>query len=274
MAAGYRIQAVDAPPMFSVALFMGRAAMRCVPKGMLGTAIAVALAFAMPQLAQAQFGMNSGSGQNNGGFGFSFGNNGRGGSGFSININPGTSGGRQGSRHYGGQQSPGWNLNRQQAPGLNLNTPSNGFSGLGGNSSWSNWGNRPSYRPSYQPSYRPSYSPSASVYAQSAPVQVASPTATLPRPPAEPILLLNPKDTGTPVHYKVNEYPYIMGAGQTQQLGGHAAWTIDFHRGGSYGRKQYSLDPGKTYRFTPTTNGWELYVVNPPVPPVPSFLGE
>ena len=227
---------------------------------LLAVAFAVA-ALLMPQHASAQFGINFGGGnRGSSGFSFSFGNPGgsgsRGGSGFGLRFgSPGN--GMNAPQQYR-QQAPGFRLN----PGNNLNLFGGG---LGGSSGWNNWNSTPSYRPSYRPSYTPSYTPAVSSYAYSAPA------TTLRRPPAEPILLINPGASGTPVHYKVNEYPYIMGSGETQQLHGQTAWTIDFHRGGNYGRQKYGLDPGKTYRFTPTPRGWDLYAINPPLPPVPGL---
>lgn len=77
-------------------------------------------------------------------------------------------------------------------------------------------------------------------------------------PVGQGVLLCNPSETRTPVYYKVENQEFQMEAGFQQVLPANAALVIDFHRGGDFGRKQYSLDPG-TYHFGASSQGWELY---------------
>lgn len=82
---------------------------------------------------------------------------------------------------------------------------------------------------------------------------------TPPAPPAfepGPVVLVNPAKYGTTVYYRVEgtEYQIPPGTSHTFERG----VVIDYHRGGSFGRQQYSLEPG-TYRFQGSTAGWELY---------------
>lgn len=71
------------------------------------------------------------------------------------------------------------------------------------------------------------------------------------------VVLINPSNTGTTVHYKLKDTDYTMDPGFTQALAGDS-WLVDFHRGGSFGRKSYKVSSG-AYAFTPTNQGWELY---------------
>lgn len=209
---------------------------------------ALAIGLAMPAAADAQI---------------SFGFGGRSG-GFSVGIGGG-------SRSGGGGGGGGFNF-RFNAPGGGFNNPGHRY-----HSNSPGWGT--SVTPSWSGSNnwsrpRPSYA-----YSQPAPYVVARPQVAvaaapaLATPPAEPILISNPAPYQTVVHYKVNEYPYIMSPGTTQQLGGHTGWTIDYDRGSNYGRQSYSLIPGKVYRFTPGPRGWELFVVKPEAPPFQGFAG-
>ena len=74
------------------------------------------------------------------------------------------------------------------------------------------------------------------------------------------MLLKNPVSTGTTVHYRIAGNEYQMPPGHQQWVSTNSTWVIDFHRGGPYGRKQYTLEGG-TYQFTPTQQGWELFQV-------------
>lgn len=71
------------------------------------------------------------------------------------------------------------------------------------------------------------------------------------------VVLINPSDSGTTVHYRLKDKDYTMDPGYSQVLPGES-WLVDFHRGGSFGRKSYTLSSG-AYAFTPTGQGWELY---------------
>ncbi|NUQ62261.1 MAG: hypothetical protein HUU20_07220 [Pirellulales bacterium] len=71
------------------------------------------------------------------------------------------------------------------------------------------------------------------------------------------VVLINPSNTGTTVHYRLKDTDYTMDPGYTQALAGDS-WLVDFHRGGSFGRKNYTVSAG-TFAFTPTGQGWELY---------------
>jgi hypothetical protein len=71
------------------------------------------------------------------------------------------------------------------------------------------------------------------------------------------VVLINPSDSGTTVHYRVGDESYTMDPGYSQVLPGDS-WLVDFHRGGSFGRKSYTVSSG-AYVFTPTSQGWELY---------------
>lgn len=75
--------------------------------------------------------------------------------------------------------------------------------------------------------------------------------------PDEGVVLANSPDSGTTVYYTVLGNEYTMGPGYTHTLP-YASVTVNFNRGGSFGRKEYTLSPG-TYRFTGTDQGWELY---------------
>lgn len=71
------------------------------------------------------------------------------------------------------------------------------------------------------------------------------------------VVLINPPNSGTTVHYKLKDKDYTMDPGFSQVLSGDS-WLVDFHRGGSFGRKSYTVSSG-AYAFTPTGQGWELY---------------
>ncbi len=182
--------------------------------------------------------------------------------GFNVQIGPG------GVQFGTGTPTPGAaspNNPQPGSPGNGFNNPNaNGWNGNNGNN-WNgnNWNNNPN-NGNWNNTWnrRP-------VVVNPAPVIGVPPTfvPSLPAPPAEPILLINPATTQTSVQYRVNQYSYVLAPGQTQQLDGTTAWTIDYHRGGEYGRQSYGLTPGKAYRFAPGPRGWDLFVVQPAAPP-------
>jgi hypothetical protein len=175
--------------------------------------------------------------------------------GFSIQIGPGGvqlgAGSGPGGQNSPRPNSPGNDPRRNNNPGWNNNWNNN-------NNNWNNDWNRWDRR---------------GVILRPEPVIRVPITPALPAPPAEPILLVNPASTQAAVQYSVNQYSYVLPPGSTQQLDGYRAWTIDFDRGSNYGRQQYALVPGRTYRFTPGPRGWELYVVTAEVPPLPGPSG-
>lgn len=59
------------------------------------------------------------------------------------------------------------------------------------------------------------------------------------------------------VDYTLNGYAYSMRTGQSQTFPNDRLWTIEFDRGGDFGRARYSLSPG-TFKFKQTDQGWEL----------------
>lgn len=193
-----------------------------------------------------------------------------------------------------GGQPTGGQRPRAYSPGGPGSLTPQGFNnaggGLFGNPNWmshqphypsnqGNWGNynvQPNYNPpNYNyPSndYNYGYSaPNNDTGEYSAPSYTApdegsgyAPPAPDPRGPqwvaAGSVVLVNPADSGTTVYYRLAGYDYEMPPGYSQTLEG-SNWTIDFNRGGSFGRQQYTLAQG-TYHFTGTTRGWELYAQN------------
>ncbi len=68
---------------------------------------------------------------------------------------------------------------------------------------------------------------------------------------------MNPKKSPSPVHFLLDGRPLSLAPGYSQKLapGGHV---VEFDRGGSFGRAQFSVLDG-TYEFAPTREGWGLF---------------
>lgn len=95
--------------------------------------------------------------------------------------------------------------------------------------------------------------PSGSYY------QPLSPNS-LPTPPvafSDPVVIVNPSDSGGNVNYEIGSWRFTIQPGQRQNLPGDRAWVIRFHRGEGFGEAKYRLDAG-TYRFAPSSAGWAL----------------
>lgn len=75
---------------------------------------------------------------------------------------------------------------------------------------------------------------------------------------ASGVLLLNPTENGTPIHYDINGTSYTMQPGYTQTLPAGTSWTIRFDRGEGNNEARYTLKDG-SYYFASSDKGWELY---------------
>lgn len=106
----------------------------------------------------------------------------------------------------------------------------------------------------------------------------APPANFLPTPSSEAasVVLLNPKENNGPVNYALNAIRYTMLPGYEQKLPAGRTWTLEFDRGGSFGRARYTLTPG-TYAFAVTERGWDVsrrtdsLTTDPPPPPAPAL---
>jgi hypothetical protein len=71
------------------------------------------------------------------------------------------------------------------------------------------------------------------------------------------IVLMNPAETGGPVHYVADNQVYTLQPGEEQVLPCHEASRIEFDRGEDFGPARYALHPG-SYAFAVTEKGWDL----------------
>ena len=74
------------------------------------------------------------------------------------------------------------------------------------------------------------------------------------------ITLVNPSSTRTSLNYTLGESQYVIAAGETATFE-DGTQVITFDRGGSFGQARYTLEPGITYKFVSTDNGWDLRTV-------------
>lgn len=95
------------------------------------------------------------------------------------------------------------------------------------------------------------------------------PTA-VPMAPSEPVvaqsppalIVVNPLQTGGPVHYAVGGEVFSLEAGRYQRLPGSQARTIEFDRGDDYGYAEQRASDG-TFAFEVGASGWSLKQVDP-----------
>ena len=95
------------------------------------------------------------------------------------------------------------------------------------------------------------------------------PTA-VPMAPSEPVVaesppaltIVNPRQTGGPVHYAVGGEVFSLEAGRYQRLPGSQARTIEFDRGDDYGYAEQRASDG-TFAFEVGASGWSLKQVDP-----------
>lgn len=71
-------------------------------------------------------------------------------------------------------------------------------------------------------------------------------------------LVCNPANSRGTINYNINGHHYVAEPGMVQRLQPGERWTIEFDRGGDFGKAVYTLSPG-TYWFTPTDLGWQLF---------------
>ena len=71
------------------------------------------------------------------------------------------------------------------------------------------------------------------------------------------VLIRNPDDSGSTVHYTLNGQRHSLEPGYRHNVSSSRKWEIQFDRGGSFGKARYSL-PAGSYRFDVTENGWDL----------------
>lgn len=76
--------------------------------------------------------------------------------------------------------------------------------------------------------------------------------------PAEPLALVNPKETATAISFLLNGRPVTMLPGEVIQLPTDRLWEITFDRGGPFGPAHYSMQQG-IHTFGRTAFGWELH---------------
>lgn len=120
----------------------------------------------------------------------------------------------------------------------------------------SNWNGRSHSYPQPANPYAPGHAgyPNNSLPSNSLPPNV------LPHPDpfeARGITLVNPKKSPSPVHFLLDGRPRSLAPGYSQKLG-REPHVVEFDRGGSFGRAEYSVREG-TYEFTPTREGWGLF---------------
>lgn len=87
-----------------------------------------------------------------------------------------------------------------------------------------------------------------------------------------PIRITNPASSTAPINYSLNGYNYVIRPGESQTLVNDRAWTIQFDRGGEFGRARYSLNPG-LYEFTVAANGWDIFQQALPTAPSATVAG-
>jgi len=78
----------------------------------------------------------------------------------------------------------------------------------------------------------------------------------------EGVLIVNPVTSRGTMNYNVNGNHFVAEPGMTQKLPPAAngrPWMVEYDRGDKFGSATYKLNPG-TYHFTPTDQGWQLYV--------------
>jgi hypothetical protein len=83
-------------------------------------------------------------------------------------------------------------------------------------------------------------------------------TADANKPVTGGTVIFAPKDLGMTVSYLINDTPFSINPGETQNLPVGTTWVIRFNRGGSFGEASYTLSEG-TYAFGSGEQGWELF---------------
>ncbi len=87
----------------------------------------------------------------------------------------------------------------------------------------------------------------------------SAPSAPLPDNSLDaPVELFNPSETGTVIRCLINGQLVELQPGQRQKLPAGGKWTVQFHRGGDFGRAEYEMNDGLHW-FKRTSRGWELY---------------
>lgn len=72
------------------------------------------------------------------------------------------------------------------------------------------------------------------------------------------IVLTNPAANTDSVDYALNGQPFVMKPGQSQRFNHNRDWIVEFNRGDGSSFAKYSLKSA-TYKFKPTSRGWELF---------------
>lgn len=125
------------------------------------------------------------------------------------------------------------------------------------------------YGPRYY--YGPGYYDPGYYYGQTysspynySPSTVDSETTIVPSGPQSPmfvggpIVLTNPATNPESVEYALNGQPFVMKPGQSQRFSHDRDWIVEFNRGDGSNFARYSLKSA-TYKFKPTSRGWELF---------------
>lgn len=73
----------------------------------------------------------------------------------------------------------------------------------------------------------------------------------------QPIRITHPSGSTAPINYSLNGFQYTIRPGESQTLVNDRLWTIQFDRGGEFGRARYSLSPGQ-FEFTVSAAGWDF----------------
>jgi hypothetical protein len=76
------------------------------------------------------------------------------------------------------------------------------------------------------------------------------------------VLLVNPEETGGPVHFVVEGVIHTLQPGEQHLLGSGGTWKVEFDRGNNFGDALHVVDFG-TWRFQVGDQGWAL--VPPPL---------
>jgi hypothetical protein len=88
---------------------------------------------------------------------------------------------------------------------------------------------------------------------------VVNPTVAKPVGDGQPIKILNPKDSGSELHYRLNGSEYAIKPGESQLLVNDRKWVLSFDRGGDFGTAEYSLSGGQYWFELTDDHGWEAF---------------
>lgn len=93
----------------------------------------------------------------------------------------------------------------------------------------------------------------------------ATPTSTSPNVPESAastglntrVVLTNPKETGGPVNFLIDDQVLTVEPDSSKELAGKESWVIEFDRGENFGPARYTLTDG-SYAFRVDEKGWDL----------------